>query len=226
MARRRVVLEESVRRNVIAGCSRRARRAPLAARGSIRVCYREVKPAHERPPTYTGRVEQIANILSLHAYYRAARAYVTNRVRIVYYRERSGSSVDHCEGGGRGGNVNCSVSLARNKVQQTRSGRAKAGAIGIVAHGEMLRVVPQSCDRVAIKVGKVQTCRAADASARWWRTGLPYEQREQIHNSVVEGLLFCLVAVALVPCDGLRTIQPKRISGAGAVRRIQVRIVS
>src|SRR6266851_1219599 len=84
---RRVVLEESMMRDVIARCTRKAGRTPLAARGSIGVLHREVKPTHERPPTNTSRVEQIADILSLHSHHRAARANVPDWVRIVYYGE-------------------------------------------------------------------------------------------------------------------------------------------
>src|SRR5260370_1309275 len=47
---RRRVLKKGVMRNVISSCPRKARRAPLAARGAVGVLYSEAKPTHEHSP--------------------------------------------------------------------------------------------------------------------------------------------------------------------------------
>src|SRR5260370_22660693 len=70
VCRRRRVLKKGVMRNVISSCPRKARRAPLAARGAVGVLYSEAKATHERSPSHTGGAQQIADILPSHAHHR------------------------------------------------------------------------------------------------------------------------------------------------------------
>src|ERR1700688_4478064 len=62
-------------------------------------------------------------------------------------------------------NSHRAVSLAGQKIQQSRRRRPKRRAVGVVAHRKMLRVVPESCDGVPIEVTHRQTL----SSYREWR---------------------------------------------------------
>ncbi len=117
------------------------------------------------------------------------------------------------------------IGLARNQVDGARRRRSKVGVIGIVAHGELLRVVPQRRDRVAIVVAHDQAGCARDRRRSRRRPGSAGVEREQIHQAAIEGELFGRVVMILVIRGSLGAVQAKRIGGAGQVKRIEVGVV-
>ena len=93
------------------------------------------------------------------------------------------------------------VGLAGDEVQRAGGGRAEGRAERVVAHREVLRVVPQRRHGVAVVVAHRQ--RLVGAVAR--------ELREAVHQPAVERLLLGRVVVVLVADDRFRAVDPERV---------------
>src|SRR5260370_7137262 len=125
IGRRRLVLEESVVRNVIVRRPSKACRAPVAARSAVGVSDSQVKTTHKRSPTYACSAEQISDVLSFHAHHRTSRAGVSQWIGIADNRERSGSPFRDREGCGHTRNLTSPTDLPPNALYPTRSTATK-----------------------------------------------------------------------------------------------------
>ena len=101
------------------------------------------------------------------------------------------------------------VCLTRDQIQRARRGGAERGAVRIVTHREMLGVVPQRGDRVAIVVAHHQALALAgvEAGGRTHAHGLD----EPVHGAGVERLLLVGVVVILIAGGGIPMTEPERL---------------
>ena len=106
------------------------------------------------------------------------------------------------------------VRLARNQVHNARGRRPKRRAVGVVAHGKDLRIVPQCCDRIAVVITHC-TSLPPDPPT-------PVYGGEQIHQAGIERLLLREVVMILVRSDRLRTIQAEGVGRARCIGRIRL----
>src|SRR6202000_271194 len=116
------------------------------------------------------------------------------------------------------------VGLAGHDFERAGGRRAVAVGAGVVAHGEVVGIVPQGAEGVAVVIAHDLALGAERAAAAGRAvTGV---EREQIGRTVVLGLLFRGVAVVLVGGGDLRHVETERVGRAGAVRRVgEVRVV-
>src|SRR5262249_26856126 len=76
-------------------------------------------------------------------------------------REHADAAPTHLTG--VAGRLGSEVGIAGDQVQRADRGRPEGGAEGIVAHGEMLRIVPERGDGVAVEVSHYHVlCFTAD----------------------------------------------------------------
>jgi hypothetical protein len=123
--------------------------------------------------------------------------------------------------------VNVSRSgLARNQVDRAHRGRAKIGAIGVVAHRVVLGIVPQRRNRIAVKIAHHLTgCEHGCRRSTGRRTCAASVRGEQIHHAAVEGELFGHVVMIHILCVRLRAIKTERIGCAGSIERVKVGVI-
>ena len=116
------------------------------------------------------------------------------------------------------------IGLAGDHVDRAGRRRTIGVGIGVVAHREVLGVVPESGDGVAVEIAHHLAVGAESADAAGGAaTG---EFREQVVLAVVIGLLLGCIAVVLRLRVRLRAVETERVRGTGAVRRVgEVRIV-
>src|SRR5215467_1678428 len=86
----------------------------------------------------------------------------------------------------------------------------------------MLRIVPKRGDGVAIEISHHER---GGRYAEGWRTADPSIEREQVHPAIVVSTLLRLIVVSLVRGSRLRGCKTERIGAAGAVGRVQIRVV-
>src|SRR5215216_7959289 len=91
----------------------------------------------------------------------------------------------------------------------TWRGVPEDGLVVVVAHREVLCVVPKRGYSVSIEI--VHDQRLVRAV---WATGVFHEL---VHEPVVEGLLLCVVVVDLVARKGLGAVNPGRVGRVGVV---------
>ncbi len=100
-----------------------------------------------------------------------------------------------------GGGARCRrKGVARDKIEHAGRGRPKGRPIGIVVHREMLSVIPNGRDGVAIKIAHRQTLIVAirEGGGAERAGAFPDAGGEQIHQPLVEGFLFVAVIMILV----------------------------
>src|SRR5437588_2092532 len=100
--------------------------------------------------------------------------------------------------------------VAGNQIQGAGSGRTISGAEGVVAHGEVLRVVPKSSHGVAVVVAH-GAGRAKDSVVA---AQFLYEL---IHQSAIRGCLLVSVVVVLIAGHRNAAVNAKRIGEIGVV---------
>src|SRR5205085_7281898 len=99
--------------------------------------------------------------------------------------------------------------LAGNQVECSRSRGAERGCKGVVAHREILCVVPQASNGVPVIIVHDDGLIGATAA-----TGV---LDELVHKAVIECQLLRQVAVILVTCESLRAVKPGWIVQVGVV---------
>ena len=136
--------------------------------------------------------------------------------------ERVGVAVDGARAGGVRGADNTRVGLhgaggvhrgpaeglAGDQVERPRSGRAELGVIEVVAHGEVLGVVPQPGHCVAVEVVHHQAGRGELGGRATRVLGVLHKC---VHQSAVQRLLLGGVAMILVAGQRLRGAEPHRV---------------
>ncbi len=226
--RRGVVLERLVVRNVVgllhAG-HRRGGRA-LAAGRAVRVDGVQREAAGEEAPADVLRVEQVADVLAAEGdlVVGRARTDVADRIGVADQGQAAVAVVGLVAGAVERGDH--AVGLARDQVDRARRRRAERGVVRVVAHREVLGVVPHRGDGVAVVVAHHQARRVEDRRrVRRQRTAERVAAgagvfRIEINEAAVQRLLFRRVVVVLVGRGGLRRAEAERVGRAGAVRRI------
>src|SRR5262249_60959112 len=106
------------------------------------------------------------------------------------------------------------VGLPRDQVEGPRRRRPELRRIVVVVQREMLGIIPQRRDGIAIEVGHYQRL-AADTGRR--RPGGADPGRKPIHLSVVVSALFGALIVSLIRGQCLSGRKPEWIGGGGAV---------
>src|SRR5258708_22083567 len=134
----RVVLKRRVLTIVIIDDkqSHRIGMAALTSRRAVGINCLQIESAFEGAPAYLLCVEQIAYVLSRHlnCVGSAGEADVAGRLCV-----RDKSAIEYQLRVGRSGNS--TVGLSRDKVDMSRQSAAEGGAVRIVAHREVLRVI-------------------------------------------------------------------------------------
>jgi hypothetical protein len=106
------------------------------------------------------------------------------RIGIVNHCERTVAAAVHFIAGPiEGGND--AVGLPANQIYHSGGRRAEGGAVRVVAHGEKLRVAPETRNRVAVELSHHLTRARACIG------------RKQVHQSSIERWLFSGVVVVL-----------------------------
>jgi hypothetical protein len=108
------------------------------------------------------------------------------------------------------------IGVAGNKIQQAGGGGSKGRAIGVVVHGEVLRVVPQRGHGIAVVVVHdavdAQTAGAGVIAAEGKRRAvLEPCAGEAVHQAVVSGKLLIAIHVVLVAGDRPAAVDAHRI---------------
>ncbi len=107
------------------------------------------------------------------------------------------------------------IGLAAHRFERARGGRAVGVGISVIAQGEVLRVVPQRGDGVAVVVAHDLALGTEGAhAARRRRAGV---FREQVSLAAVISLLLGGVGVVLVGGGGLGAVETVGLGGIGAV---------
>ncbi|MET4151919.1 hypothetical protein ABIC08_003315 [Bradyrhizobium sp. RT9b] len=196
-------------------------RGARAAGGAVGILERQVKAAHEAAPADALVVEQVADVLACHQHGAArARAGIVGRVGVADQRQAALAVGDRRRGAD---DVLRAIGLAGNHRERALRRRTESVGPGIVAHGEVLGVIPEGGGGVAVEiahdltVGAERTGAAGGAAAG--------EFRKQVFLAVVHGLLLGRVGVVLRARVGLGAVEAERIRRAGAVGRAVVRIV-
>ncbi len=232
--RARVVLEPRMVLNIVGlVLPQHAREGrPRAAGRAVRVDRGQVEPAHEPAPGNVGRIEQIANVLRGHRCRRRGlglnRTGVAGRVQVTHQRPAALEVIDHIRRrvGRHAARYHCAVARDHGAVVLTRyhgdcarRRRTIRVGIGVVAHREVLRVVPQTRHSIAVVVAHHEAQRAE--FARGTRRVVTRIQRVQVHLAAVGSKLFRRVAVVLTLRAGLGAVEAERIDvGAGRIRRV------
>src|ERR1700722_1368570 len=155
---------------------------------------RRRKVAIEPSPTYTGGIEQIADVLPGHHYHRGSTAIVPARRdirnhRSVYYLARDRWSVGL-------------MSLSRDQIQMSHDRCAERSGEEIIAHRKVLSVVPQGSYGVAVVISHGEI-RSAPGSGRTERL------RHFVDEPIVIGGLFIGVVIVIVASEKLTAIKSK-----------------
>ena len=226
VGRREVILERLVVRDVVGALDVDERRGgdTAAAGRAVGILGGQVEATFEEAPADVLGVEQVADVLARHQRGRVlrVRADVAGRVEVADHRpvavavgndaaavigavllQRIAVGQDHA------------VGLAGDEIDGARRRGAEGGRIGVVAHGEVLGVVPQRGDGVAVVVAHHQTLRAEGAGAALGAAA--GVQREEVHGEVVIGRLLGGVAVVLVGGAGLGDVEAEGLGRVGAV---------
>src|SRR5207248_10690238 len=103
-------------------------------------------------------VKQIADVLAGHAHRVAGGAVIKERLWIADHAAANGINAWERLG-------NHAVRLSGDKVQRARSRGSKCGVEAVIAHSEVLGIIPKRRDRVAVKVAHHLRCRALGAGA-------------------------------------------------------------
>src|SRR5262249_2274109 len=99
--------------------------------------------------------------------------------------------------------------IAGNQVQRARSGWAEGGAVRVVAHGEVLRVVPEGGDGVAVVVAHGAELAEVGVGAA--------DDGAVVHQAAVKRALLVGVVVIFVGGDGNAGRNAEGIDGVGVV---------
>ncbi len=203
--RRRVVLERLMMRTVVVHIAPDGRgcRTARATGRAVGIDGGQVEAALEPAPANILGVQEVADILARHLGGRARRRRADIAVRIAVAEHREAALAvgnDVVDGVGGIGAVarretGRAVGLAGDQVDRAGRGWAEGRAVGIIAHREMLRVIPQRCDGVAVEIAHHQALGVEDASAAG--AGRAGVLRKQVHLAAVEGRLLGAVGVIL-----------------------------
>ena len=219
-----VVLERLVVRDVIRLVDHRHRGsgAPAAAGGSVGILNRQVEAAFEEAPADAGGVQQVADIGSAHVR-PALRWSWSKRLRLgprrspAYSRRRRPPLRLRWRLSGQ------LTPLVWPEIRlMAPVGRGtKVGAVGVVTHGEPLRIIPECGHGVAVVVAHHQPIRRLAIGRR---TGRARVFGEQVHQPAVKRLLFRRVVVILIVGRGLGRsrrnglVAPFPLSGIQGIR--------
>src|SRR5580698_2853544 len=221
-----VILKRLVVRNVVSlgdGGDARGGGA-LALRGAVGVHRREIESSLEEAPADARVVQQVADVLAAHAEFFAGRsgADVTDRIGVADHGRVAVAAID--DRAGAVFVVAHAVGLAGDQVQRAVGGGTEVRVIRVVAHCEVLRIVPVSGDGVAVVVahhetGGIENRRSAlSAGGGAAQAGV---LRIEVHAAEVVRLLLGRVVVILVRGGSLGRREAERIRCAVAVQRIR-----
>ncbi len=192
-----------------------------AARRTVWIVRRQIEAAHEAAPGDVSDIQKIADVLAgKQRCVGGAGADVVGGIHVVDQRITA-LRVRHVVAGV----AVCieddlhAVGLAGDDFQRTRRGRAVTIGAGVVAHREVLGVVPERRNGIAVVIAHDRAGRAERAGAAG--RAFTCVKREQVSRAVVFGLLLRRIGVALVSRGHLGDVQTERIGGARAVLRIQ-----
>ncbi len=197
------------------------RAAPAVGR-AVGVGRGPVESALEPAPRDAGLRQGIADVRAAHRDLglRRRRADVADRVGVADERQAAVSAI-----GGPARAVerpHDAVGLPGHEVEGARRRRSERRPVPVVAHGEVLRVVPERGHRVAVVVAERETGRAERTGGRVGRPVAAADRmRKEIHEAGVERELLRRVVVILIGGGGLRPVEAERVHGAGAVGRVQ-----
>src|SRR5580704_1374262 len=204
-----VVLERLMVRDVIGlGLSSDRRRVrALAAGAAVGVGDGQVEAAFEEAPADARGIQHIADVAAAHLQNFAAGggAGVADRVGIADQREAAVTVSDDSAAAVLVRDD--TVGLTGNQVQRAIGRGTKVGVVGVIAHGEVLSVVPQGGNGVAVVIPHGQTGRVNDTAAARRRARDTNVGREQIHQAFIEGQLLRRVIVVLVVGSRLRAVE-------------------
>jgi len=111
----------------------------------------------------------------------------------------------------------CAVGLTGDEIQVAESGWPERSAEEVVAEGEVLGIIPDGGDGVAVVITHDEPFALPEIVAVG--LGGAVQVHELVHQSVIHGFLLVGVAMALVADDGLRARQPERLHRVGIVRQ-------
>ena len=198
----RLVVLERVVMLVILRAAQRLRRGRARLRREV-----AIEPA----PGDRFRVEQVADVVPGHLDLGDGRRVTVVETRIEVRNHRAvADDISLGPGFQHVARFEGLMGLAGDEVDVAHHCGAELGVEKIVAHGEMLRVVPQRGHGVAVVIAHGDasgTGNLGAASARGGRTGV---LREFIHQAVIECGLFRLVGVGVVAIQRrLTTVEPE-----------------
>ena len=154
--------------------------------------------ALEPTPAQAGGVQLVAHVRTGHRHGVAGRAVVVVRLGVGDQAEPALAIGDGVAiGVGAVDGQADAAGVTRNQVDRTRAGRSERGPERVVAHCELLGIVPQAGDGVAVVVihdiiglaGLAGVARAARRADR---------RHELVHGAAVKGLLLGVVVVVLI----------------------------
>ena len=205
---RRIVLKWFMVWNVVGNhlAADRRNRRPFAAGCAVFILHAQIEAAAEPSPCHVGLVQQVADVVPAHGNKHARRrgANVADRVRVANQGVRAISPI------GKAAlsiaDIDDAVRLTRYQIDRARRRWPEGRPEGIVAHRKALGVIPHRGHRIAIEIPHRQAGRVQRRSlVSLWRIPLAHRFRKQIHQSGMEGKLFCGVIVILVCGRGLRS---------------------
>src|SRR5260221_12730438 len=188
---RSVVLERLVMRNVVSHrCAGDVHVGAAANRGPVRTPRGWSEASLEPPPGDPVVVQEIAHVATPHLN-RAVGwidAVVVSRTRISNDRV-----VDNVPDGDRLANHASGMGLPSDQIERSRCRRTKDRIVGVVVHREVLRVIPEPGDGVAIVVAHYHRWPNSVVAAL---AASSYKLHEFVHQPVVHRALLILVVVA------------------------------
>ncbi len=196
IGRGEVILERLMVRDVVA--LRFAVAADVhgaADRLPARASTRRREPSLEPSPRHAAIVQQVSNVAPGHRHVVARGAVVIGRLWVPDHAPR-----DRLAGDGRKG----AIDLPGDQIERPGRRRPEGRVERVVAHREVLGVVPERRHRVAVEV-------AHDLALVAPRCAVAGELDELVHQPVVEGQLLLGVVVPLVAGRGLRAAEAERI---------------
>ena len=235
IAGRCIILEPCMVRDVVhrRECRRARHRrigVPQATGRTVGVDDRQIEAAHERTPGDVLFIEEITDVLPRHRdlIERGIGADIPQRIAIAdlshvveglqriterfvgwEFQRRGIAGIDEDVLGGSE-----AVGLARDQVDGAGRRGAELRGVVIVVQREMLGVIPQGGDGVAVIIAHHQRL-AADAGRR--RTRGSDEGRETIHPPIVIGAFLRAFVVPLIRGQRLGRRQAERVRRPGAV---------
>src|SRR5216684_1184339 len=169
-------------------------------------CRAIAETALEPSPGDAFRVQKIADVLSRHLNGLTRGAFVESRLGVA--DERTGGNVKSQNDRGQVLRY-CASRVPGNQVDGAGRGRTKRSGEGIVAQGEVLGVVPECGDSVAVEISHHVGLRAGQCSVG--SGTVAHRLHKQVHVAAIESALLIAIVVALVASRGMRAVQPERI---------------